>query len=154
MRKLPLVSIEKIFAWKVCNTYEDRELLLRVTGGRAFVTARDVFDMPISTVDKLWCLLRADALPEPILEAVIDRIVSGLPFQAPDHDDRDRGGDGWEAKLMDLARHRQKKDYWRASRKALMLATWHGLRTVEDENSRQYVILMEEIRHWESLAQD
>jgi hypothetical protein len=154
MRNLPLVSIEKIFAWKVCSTYEDRELLLRVTGGRAFMTARDVFDMPISTVDKLWCLLRADALPESILEATIDRIVSGLPFQEPDRDDREQGGSGWEYKLDELRRARQGKDYWRTSRKALMLATWHGLRTVEDENSRQYIILMEEISRWESLARD
>jgi hypothetical protein len=143
VRQLPRRVPTVVWDWGVCATYRDPDYLQRVVGKRDALDAKDVLELPIRPVDKLWVLMRLDLLPIEVLQRATERILVAVPApgDATDHQNaRER------ARLA--ADCRKSGDYWGVSRHVSATVKRMALRASTEEHQRQLQILTEEIAQW------
>lgn len=138
MRPLPRNHLSVVLSWQVCEEYRDYKKAVEIIG-KETVDALDVINMPepFRPVDKVWALLRKESLPQEILDVVLRRIVADLPH---DTDPEKRSKIEHCCKVG---------DYWRAALHTLqVISEEKKLRSIQDEQMRQFLITREEIEKW------
>lgn len=58
------VTLDDVLSWGPC--YEEDEIR-DLAAGRERMTAPEILDLPIPAEDRLWCVLRPELIPEPLL---------------------------------------------------------------------------------------